>query len=124
MFILIIFAVILSIIIGFFIVRFRTDSQRSTGPILAIVFLLIQTAYLLLVLFDNKVGSETWIGLALTYIPLAIFFFIVLTFVCLKNAIKMNSRKQYLITCGMLAFYGVGSYLILLLWAEVFNFPL
>lgn len=124
MLILIIFAVVVSIIISLFIVRFKTDSQRSTGPILGIVFLLIQTAYLLLVLFDNKVGSETWIGLALTYIPLAIFFFIILTFVCLKNAIKIKGKKQNLITCGILAFHGVGSYLILLLWAEVFNFPL
>ena len=124
MFQLIISAVIAGIIIGFLIVRLTIDTQRSIGPMLCVVFLLIQAAYLLLVLFDNKEGSETWMFLALTYIPLAIFFFILLTFVCLKKSIKIKSKEQHIITCSVLAFHGTGSYLILVLWAEAFNFPL
>ena len=124
MFILYLFAVILSIIIGFFNVRFKIEGKRSIEAILSIVFLFVQAVYLLLVLFDNTVSSETWIGLALTYVPLSIFFFIILTFICLIKAIKMKNKKQYLITFSILAFHGIVSSLILLLWAEVFNFPI
>ncbi|MDD9304001.1 MAG: hypothetical protein HUK40_17300 [Desulfobacter sp.] len=124
MFILILIAVFVSLIIGIFIVRFKTDNKRSTGPILGVFFLIIQAAYLLLVVFENTLGSETWIGLALTYIPLAIFFFVILAFVCLNKAMKLKNKKQYLITCGTLTFHGVGSYLILILWAEIFKLPL
>jgi hypothetical protein len=91
---------------------------------LGIVFLIVQSAYLCLVLFDNTTNSEAWMFLALTYIPITVTLFLVMLVLGIatfqKEEKAFNKAKALLI----IPTHAFMSYLILILWGYLFNFPL
>jgi len=121
---LIIFAIIASTVLGVIVTRPSFLSQRYKSAKLSSLFLILQASYLMLVLIENKEHSEMWMFLALTYIPLAVFLFVVLLAVTFKIVLRTGGMKNYVYAAGLLLFHGAASYGILFGWSVVFDFPL
>ena len=91
---------------------------------IAIVCLLIQAAYLLQVLIDNKPDSEYWMFLALSYIPLSFTVFIILSVLSVIKTMNQKTGMGKTKALGVIPFHGIGSYVILSIWGAYFQFPL
>jgi len=91
---------------------------------IVIVCLLIQTAYLLQVLIDNKPDSEYWMLLALSYIPLSFATFIILSVLSVIKMVKQKKGIDKIKALGVIPIHGIGSYAILSIWGAYFQFPL
>ncbi len=124
MIILTIFGLIASVVICALVLWLKRNGIQYPMFPMGIAFLLIQAAYLSLVLFDNAPDSETWMGLALTYIPLSVVFFAIISILSIARMLKEEKGLGRLKAFGIIPIHGIGSYLILYAWGYIFQFPL
>lgn len=88
-----------------------------------ILCLILQVPYLWLVVFDTT--GEMWMALALTYLPASIAIFVALGVLCGFRVVnKRESIARRVGGLAILPLYGFGSYLILTIWGNHFDFPL
>jgi uncharacterized membrane protein YhhN len=90
----------------------------------AAAFLVAQAAYLCLLVLDNGPGSEAWIFLALTYIPLAIALFLLITTLSIATALRTKETRERLKAFSAIPIHGLLSYVILDVWGTIFKLPL
>ena len=94
-------SIIFSLGISCMVARPKFLGQRSVEAKLVVSFLLGRMAYLLLVFIDNEKGSELWQFLALTYIPLTVFLFVILLVVSMTRAVKLNGLPSFVLSLGL-----------------------
>jgi hypothetical protein len=124
MFALIIFGLIAGIVISVVLLWLKKSGIQYPIFVFGIACLLVQAAYLLLILFDHAPDSEMWMFLALTYPPLSITFFIVLSILSVTKMLKEKTRVGRFKALAIIPVHGIGSYLILLAWSCIFQLPL
>lgn len=124
MFYLIVILILIGLATGIFISFKKLSNKQYSEIWVSLIFLIIQTLYLLLVVIDNSENSETWMFLALTYIPLVFLFFITLLSIIIVKLLKLRNMKLYIYNACFLLIYLILSYRILSIWGRIFNFPL
>ena len=97
---------------------------RAQVVCFSVTLIFTQVAYLLSVLFDCGPGSEFWMFLALTYVPVSFVFFILVACFAVTSAMFAVSWRDKLKLYFVVPVYGALSYFILYAWAFMFNFPL
>ena len=117
-------SIIFSLGISCMVARPKFLGQRSVEAKFVVSFLLGQMAYLLLVFIDNEKGSELWQFLALTYIPLTVFLFVILLIVSMTRAVKLSGLPSFVLSLVLPILYLTGAFLVLRIWGWSFNFPL
>jgi len=105
-----------------FLVLKRKVIARLVGFSATLIF--VQAAFLLSVIFDCGPGSEFWMFLALTYIPIAIVLFVLVACFAFTSAIFAVSWRDKLKLYFVVPVYAALSYFLLYAWAFMFDFPL
>ncbi len=121
---LIIFGLVVSVLFSAILLYVKQLGIQCPVFLIGIACLLIQAAYLLLILFENAPDSEMWMFLALSYIPLSISIFIVLSVLSITNMRKAKTGLGRLEAFAVIPIHGIGSYLILSIWGCAFQLPL